>query len=37
MCTLIGGIFGSCDPAIAINFTVLALVVGYCIVWAIKP
>ncbi len=37
MCTLIAGIFGSCNPAISINFTVLALVVGLCIVRAIKP
>jgi hypothetical protein len=37
MCTLIGGLFGSCDPAISINFAVLALVVGFFIVRAIKP
>ena len=37
MCTLVGGFFEICDPMIAINFTVLAFVVGFFIVRAIKP
>lgn len=37
MCALVGGLFESCNPAIAINLTVLAVVVALCIIRAIRP
>lgn len=37
MCALVGGLFESCDPAIAISFTALALIVAWWIVRALSP
>lgn len=37
MCTLLGGLFESCDSAIAVSFTALGLIVAWWIVRAMNP